>query len=185
MVFKRKQIVVLSLIIMIVIAGFLQYSYNNAASSGDKETGNPGEAVYVGNNDVNSEGEGKQTTSTASKSANDYFTQTRLNKEIMNERNTERLRLITEDENASPEVKTQAYNQMMKIIEMAEKESRIEALIKEKGFEDIIVLFGEENNVDVIVKIPYLTSADVAQIADIVTRQTNIPLTGVNVSNIY
>jgi len=103
----------------------------------------------------------------------------------MNERNTERLRLITEDENASPEVKTQAYNQMMKIIEMAEKESRIEALIKEKGFEDIIVLFGEENNVDVIVKIPYLTSADVAQIADIVTRQTNIPLTGVNVSNIY
>jgi len=35
MVLKRKQIVVLSLILMIVVAGYLQYSYNNSGSSGN------------------------------------------------------------------------------------------------------------------------------------------------------
>ena len=33
MVFKRKQIVVLSLVLMIVVAGYLQYSYNKNGES--------------------------------------------------------------------------------------------------------------------------------------------------------
>jgi len=60
MVLKRKQIVVLSLILMIVVAGYLQYSYNNSGSSGndsddisvsqfDEETESLGEAWYVDN----------------------------------------------------------------------------------------------------------------------------------------
>jgi len=63
MVLKRKQIVVLSLILMIVVAGYLQYSYNNSGSSGndsddisvsqfDEETESLGEAWYVDNTTI-------------------------------------------------------------------------------------------------------------------------------------
>ena len=48
MVFKRKQIVILALILMIVVAGYLQYSYRQGSTSANTE-GKLGEAVYVDN----------------------------------------------------------------------------------------------------------------------------------------
>ena len=58
----------------------------------------------------------------------------------------------------------------MQIIENSEKEMRIETLIKEKGYKDVVVLFGSDGSVDVVVKAPSLTSVQVAQIADIASR---------------
>ncbi len=50
MVFKRKQIVVLSLVLMIVVAGYLQYSYKKSSISvNSKDNEKLGEAVYVEN----------------------------------------------------------------------------------------------------------------------------------------
>lgn len=48
MVFKRKQIVVLSLVLMLVVAGYLQYSYKKGSTSvNNSDNSRLGEAVYV------------------------------------------------------------------------------------------------------------------------------------------
>jgi stage III sporulation protein AH len=47
-VYKKKQIVILSLVLMIIVAGYLQYTYKKSSSSSvDKDNGRLGEAVYV------------------------------------------------------------------------------------------------------------------------------------------
>ena len=48
-VFKRKQIVVLALALMIVITGYLQYSYNRSSLANKDENKGSSEAVYVDN----------------------------------------------------------------------------------------------------------------------------------------
>lgn len=162
MVLKRKQIVVLSLILMIVVAGYLQYSYNNSGSSGndsddisvsqfDEETESLGEAWYVDNTtdlqagnkeekkDEKSENsdkkENKQDNKAlqASKEANEFFAQAKMDKDVRRAKDKEELEKITNDANATEEQRTQAYERMLKLLENSDKEMRIEALIKTKG----------------------------------------------------
>lgn len=190
MVFKRKQIVVLSLIVMIVVAGYLQYTYKqtSVAVNEDKERGKLGEAVYVTGENISEEGKDKdenesKTDVNASREANDFFAQAKLDKEITRSKNTDVLKSISEDPNASKETRESAYSQMMQIISKAEKEMKIESLLKEKGFKDAVVFFGEDDSIDVVVKAPNLSSAQVVQIADVVCRQGSIEITKVHVKN--
>lgn len=192
MVFKRKQVVVLSLVLMIVVAGYLQYSYKKSSVAGNNgnENGKLGEAVYVTeegldvtdsemtNNNIGSIG--KEIT--ASQEANDYFAQAKLDKEITRSKNTDVLDSITKDANASTVTRELAYSQKIEITNIAENEMKIESLLKERGFSDAIVFFGE-NSVDVIVKAPSLTEALVAQISEIVSRQANVDYTQITVKN--
>ncbi|HHV60448.1 MAG TPA: SpoIIIAH-like family protein [Clostridiaceae bacterium] len=191
MVFKRKQVVVLSLVIMILVAGYLQYSYKKSseAINDEKENGRLGEAVYVSDEGYISMGDGEDTQGnnlntniTASQEANNYFAQARLEREITRSKNTDVLNSIAQDASASQETRDNAYLQMIKMVDMAECEMKIESLLEERGFADAIVFFGD-NNVDVIVKAPSLTEAQVAQISEIVRRQADVDYTQITVRN--
>lgn len=220
-VFKRRQVVVLALILMIVVAGYLQYSYRKSSITvSGKDSGKIGEAVYVENNDEtsllnqkdkntgkdtntgkdgvkdnkdikdnkdNKSKDGKTTSKavSASKQANDFFAQAKLDKEITRSKDTDALKAITEDDNATKEAKAKAYDQMVKIIGNNEKEMRMEALIKGKGIEEAVVLFGDDGSLDVVVKAPSLTPALTTQIADIVSRQANVPMDKITVRNVF
>lgn len=195
MVFKRKQIVILSLVLMIVVAGYLQYSYKKSSISvNGKETGKLGDAVYVDSQDSNTQsqkdavdnkGTKTSTAATASKQASDFFAQAKLDREITTGKDRDALKTITDDKNASKEVRAKAYDQMMKIVGNSEKQVRIETLIKEKGFNDVVALFGDDNSIDIVVKTPSLTSVQTAQIADVVSRQANVPITNVHIKNMF
>ncbi|HOQ38031.1 MAG TPA: SpoIIIAH-like family protein [Acetivibrio sp.] len=211
MVFKRKQIVVLSLVLMIVVAGYLQYSYNNngesVSNSGDLpivgvedyETERLGEALYVDNtlledNEEKKDGDKKEDKKDnkkddkksenkalqASKEANDFFAQAKMDKDLTRAKDKETLEQIANDVNATEEQRAQAYEKMLSLIENSDKEMRIETLIKNKGFNDVVVLFGENGTIDIVVKAPSISSVDVAQISEIASRQS-----GVDISNIY
>ncbi|NSW91351.1 MAG: SpoIIIAH-like family protein [Firmicutes bacterium] len=194
-ILKRRQIVILTLVLMIVIAGYIQYSYKKSGySENDEETGRLGEAVYVDTQELESakgdnqetnkdESEEKGKIVTASKEAEDYFAQTKLEKEITRSRDADSFRSIAEDEKASAEVKEQAYNKMMALIDVSDKEMRIEALIKKQGFDDVIALFADDGSVDIIVKAPTLTASQVAQITDIVSRQANVDIDKIIIKN--
>lgn len=195
MVFKRKQIVVLSLVLMIIVAGYLQYSYRNSSSSAEvKETGRLGEAVYVDGKEVgvdeesgeivleHTETENESMTLTQSE---DYFAQSKLDREIAVSKNVDTLKTITVDENAMEEVKTQAYEKLMKIVEDSEIEMKIEALLKEKDFEDALCMIGEDGSIDIILKSPSLDSSQVAQVVNIVTRHADVNTDQLHISNKY
>lgn len=205
-VFKRKQIVILSLIMLILVAGYLQYSYKRSSIPTDtQDVGkNTGDSVFVDNSKTTDNTQStskiqstKDTTNnkdkssdnsvkdTASRKANDYFAQTKLDLETQRSKDMETLKSITEDTNADTQSKKSAYEKIMKLTELSEKETKMAALIKQKEFSDVIVIANEDGNVNVTVKSPTLTSSQVAKIADIVSRQMNITLNKIRVNNIY
>jgi len=193
-VFKRKQIVILALVLMIVVAGYLQYSYRQGSESTDVE-GKLGEAVYVDNEIFNeglddsdfvlSEDTNDQKNITASKIADDYFIQARMNKEQSRSKSTEALKKISEDVNASEEIRNEAQAKMIALAEISEKEMRIETLINKMGFEDTFILFADDGSVDIVVKTPSLTTSQTAQITDIVTRQGGVEVEDIHIKPMF
>ncbi len=194
MVFKRKQIVILALVLVIVIAGYLQYSYRQGSTSTDVE-GRLGEAVYVDNEIYNEGLEGSefslaeetngQNNITASKIANNYFVQARMDKEQSRSKSNESLKAITEDANASEEIITEAHEKMIMLTENSEKEMRIETLINKMGFEDTFILFADDGSVDIVVKTPSLSRSQAAQITDIVIRQGNAQVEDIHIKPLF
>ncbi|MCX8129024.1 MAG: SpoIIIAH-like family protein [Clostridia bacterium] len=192
-VFKRKQIVILSLVLMIVVAGYLNYSYKQSSiSTSDKDDGKVGEAIYVDNDKgvleekKDDKNDGKSSNvAKASKYAEDFFAQAKLDREMTRSKDTDALKEITEDQNASKESKNKAHDQMIKILANSEKEMKIEQIIKGKGFNDSIVLFGDDNSIDIYVKAPSLSAAQIASIADGASRQAKIPMHKIVVKNIF
>lgn len=194
MVFKRKQIVILALILMIVVAGYLQYSYRQGSTSADMD-GKLGEAVYVDNEIDNkglagieldtAENVTAQKNVSASKMANDYFVQAKMDKEQSRSKSGESLKAITEDINASKETKAEAYDKLMAITSNADKEMRIETLINKMGFAESFVVFADNGSIDVVVKTPSLSTSQTAQITDIVTRQADVDVDDIHVRTLF
>ena len=61
-----------------------------------------------------------------------------------------------------------------------ESESNIETLLKAKGFEKAVAVISD-TGISVVVKADGLTSAQTLQIQDIVTSETNIPLSNIKI----
>lgn len=78
--------------------------------------------------------------------------------------------VIEESKDGSAE-KNNATQQKLKIIDYMNKEKVIENLIRNKGFEDALVLM-TDNSVNVTVNKQEVTQSDVAKICDIVMRET-------------
>ena len=195
-VFKRKQIVVLALVLMIVVAGYLQYTYKQGSTSAGKDNGKLGEAVYVDNQlDSGVIEQADQSSNigkveankdvNASKLANDFFAQAKIDKEMSRSKSNDSLKAITEDANASEQTRAEAYGKMMELVGIADKEMRIETLIKEKGFSDAVALFADDGSIDVIVKTSSLTTAQTAQIADLVSRQAKISIENIHIKKLF
>ncbi len=195
-VFKRKQIVVLALALMIVIAGYLQYSYNRSSfASRDENKGRLGEGVYVDSGDLDEEPVDGEIAGTdddddkggvpASNTGGNYFAQAKLDREITRSRNSDSYKQITEDVNVSEEVRTEAYDRMMLIIGNTEKEMRLENLIREKGFSDVMAMFGDDGSIDIIVEAKSLTQSDVAQITDLAIRHAGVEAIDLKIKNVF
>ncbi len=186
---KRKQIIVLSLVLMLVIAGYLQYSYNKSSQFSEEDSAQIGDAVYVDNQEVTDEGTAavndSEKTVTASKEANNYFAQTKMDRDVVRGKDIEIMKSITDDQSASKEAKTEAQAKMNKIVETSQKELNIENLIKGKGFSDVVAFFGDDGSVDVVVKAPAISKQQTAQIVDIVTRQANVPLEKIVIKKMF
>jgi stage III sporulation protein AH len=174
---KRKQIVVLSLVLMLVIAGYLQYSYNKSSLLSEEDSAQVGDAVYVDNQDVSKSDNAasEQKTVTASKEVTNYFAQAKLDRDSVRDKDLETIKNITDDQTASKDAKAKAQEKMLKIVDISQKEAKIETLIKGKGFNDAIALFSDNGGIDVIVKAPAISKADTAKIVDIVVRQGDVP----------
>ncbi len=194
MVFKRKQIVILALVLMIVVAGYLQYSYRQGSTSANTD-GTLGEAVYVDNEIANeglegtgqdvAENENTQLNVTASKMANDYFVQAKMDREQSRSENAESLKAIVDDGNSNDEIKAEAQGKIITLTENADKEMRIETLINKMGFDDTFVLFADNGSVDIVIKTPSLTTSQTAQITDIVTRQGDVDVGDIHIRTLF
>lgn len=114
--------------------------------------------------------------------SDNYFTQSRLDRDTMYSQTLDTYQKIINNENISEDQKSIAQEEISKINKEKNSIMIAENLIKVKGFEDLIIFVNGEN-VSIIVKADKLEEKDIAQIQNIITRELGASAENINISN--
>ena len=82
----------------------------------------------------------------------------------------------------SAEQKAIAQNEIIKINNQKNAIMIMENLITTKGFKDVVIFINQES-VNVVVKADKLNTEDVAKIQNIVSRETNTEISNIHITN--
>ena len=129
-----------------------------------------------------------ETTSTSESSNNtststtEYFTELKLDRDNIYSQKLEAYQQIVDSTAISSEQKAIAIQEIEKITDEQNSISVAEELIKLKGFENVVI-YANDNAVTVIVRSANLSSDQVAQIQNIVTRQLDVSVSNISISN--
>lgn len=195
----KNQIIIYVIALLLVTAGYLNYKDRNVVevSTVDNQNitdENIGDAVLVSNNEEDEAesnitiissnenmdlDEDKQETNsnlnnkdTTSNSEDDYFTNSKLERDKMYSQMLEIYQKMLDNTTISEEQKSIATQEIKKINDTKNSIMICENLISTKGFEDSVI-FVNEDVVDVVIKADELNQEQVAQIQNIVTREMN------------
>ena len=238
-VIKKNQIVVFVVALMLIVAGYLNFSRDSTINiliptstlADSKEMASIGDAKLVsaniveGNNEksesngneeilednieqtnnvqsnINNIENNANTTPTTGETieteeniatnsataennygSDNYFTQSRLDRDTMYSQTLDTYQKIINNENISEDQKSIAQEEISKINKEKNSIMIAENLIKVKGFEDLIIFVNGEN-VSIIVKADKLEEKDIAQIQNIITRELGASIENINISN--
>lgn len=129
--------------------------------------------------DTTSASDSSNNTST---STTEYFTELKLDRDNIYSQKLEAYQQIVDSTAISSEQKAIAIQEIEKITDEQNSISVAEELIKLKGFEDVVI-YANDNAVTVIVRSANLSSDQVAQIQNIVTRQLDVSVSNISISN--
>ena len=194
--FKKNQIIITTLAIMIAVAGYLNYSGRIFGESGKAEATN-GELANQELLDITSE-DGAQETAGDIESQDQevadgtvegtpgeaVLTNGDVTGVVAEAKVTREQVRAKDNTNLSDEQKQDAINQMIAMTELAEKEAAVETMLASKGFSDTVVSLTAET-ADVVVNSAELTDANRAQIEDIITRKAEIAPENIVITPIY
>ena len=126
------------------------------------------------------------TTETAkeNKEVDDFFSQSKLNRQTMYSQMLETYQKILENDQISADQKGVAQTEIKNINDIKNKIMICENLIKVKGIEDVLI-FVNEPSVSVIVKIKELKKEQIAQIQNIIVRELQVDIGNIHISNKY
>ncbi|HHW70054.1 MAG TPA: SpoIIIAH-like family protein [Clostridiales bacterium] len=175
MVLKRKSFVVGVLMFLLIMTGYLNFKYNNRVLDYEDDKNivqddkKPDILVKDLPSDVDKYNEEESNIETSSTTS--FFKDFRYDRENTRKKEIEYINNIIDNPGFDENMKVEAQNQILQITNIMEKELSIEGLIKAKGFDDVIVIL-QENSVNVVVDKKELSAEEVAQILDIVKRET-------------
>lgn len=165
--FKRNQIIITALAIMIAVAGYLNYANNNIPTGLEKNTTKdkkvqkeedttvaPGDAVYTSAN------------------ISSYIADSRLAREQARAKSKEALSEIVNSTATTEEQRQEAVNKMMQLAEMSEKEAAAENLLKAQGYENVVVSVSADE-VNAVMDMTDVDDASRAKIEDAIKRATD------------
>lgn len=205
-ILKRNQIIVTVIALMLVAAGYLNFANqskeNNLiptssvadsemmAGIGDAQLVNANEALQNDQQSNIEESSKKENTVNEVINTNrdnqtqedSYFVETRLEREKMYSQMLENYQKILETSNLSSEEKKSAQEEIKKINNEKNAIMIAENLIKTKGFKDVII-FKNNGNVTGIIKSDKLEEQEISQIQNIITRELNVGVNKINISN--
>lgn len=174
--FKKNQIIITSLALMIAVAGYLNYS-GRLFGKDAAETGNDAAnqelldiSLESGEADI-TETPGEATLTSGE--ATGIVAEAKVTREQVRAKNKEILMEIIDNKNLTDAQKEDAVAQMIAMTEIAEQEAAIETLLLSKGFSEVVVNLTDAS-ADVVVNGKELTDANRAQIEDVITRKTKI-----------
>ena len=122
------------------------------------------------------------TTTNTTPQEDNYFAESRLDRDKMYSQMLENYQKILETNNLSSEEKKTAQEEIKRINNEKNAIMIAENLIKTKGFQDIVI-FVNNGNVTGVVKKDKLDEKDIAQIQNIITRELNVKANKINISN--
>lgn len=137
---------------------------------------NSGEADNTLENDIT---DNEATVQTNANETDDYFTTSKLERENMYSQRLENYQKILNNTNVSESQKKLAQEEITKIGDEQNAIMIAENLIKTKGIDDLIIFVNDEN-INVIIKGEELEKAQIAQVQNIITREL-----GANIENIH
>lgn len=201
-IFKKNQVIITALAIMIAVAGYINYSDSHLgmdrtlknsedsekASADTKEIVEEIESLDYDLTDEtalleeNEKATEKEETTEQEETpgeavltgSSNFVAQAKVNREQVRSANKETLLEIINNENLGEEQKQEAVNSMVNMTDLAEQEEAAELLLDAQGFSNVVAnLTGD--SADVIVPKEYMEDARRAQIEDIVKRKTSVP----------
>lgn len=204
--FKKNQVIIYVIALMLVAAGYLNYTTNGNTNSiiptsGTEEEldkmANIGDAQLVSSNDIvneavnntanNTENTSNNTVTTSSTTTNktnnsDYFKTSKLERDTMYSQMIETYEKVLNSDNSLETQKQSATDEIKKINDTKNSIMICENLIQTKGFENSVVFVNGES-VSVIIEASELSKEQVAQIQNIISREMNAKAENIHISN--
>ena len=150
--FKKKKFMLFVMVMLLCLTGYANYSKKNETAK------ILGKAEYV---------------STTTPVETDKTETIKLQREEARDKAKSVLEEIIKGEETTADAKSEAEKKMTAIADYIRIEADIEVMIKNKGFEDVVVTYNE-NGVVVDVFKDELLNTEIAKITEIVVSQTNL-----------
>lgn len=202
---KVKQVVLIGIAVILLGVGFANYEPSNSSNQqiaivenedmiGDVqlvssnavvENENVISSALVENENIISEVAAQNNdtvTNVESSNTDNYFETTRLERDSMYSKMLESYQKILDNENL---VETQKAIAVQEISNINNNQNAImisENLIKNKGYEDVVVLVNVDV-INVVVKSAFLSNEDIGKIQNIIEREFDVSLENVNISS--
>lgn len=206
-VLKRNQIVISVIAVMLIAAGYMNYTTNikqtldTAALTDSEKYAGLGDATLVSSSNVDEENKIEENkieenkieenkieenqVQTSVKADEDqelqYFAESRLEREKMYSQMIESYQKILQNTAISEAQREIAQNEIKKINDIKNSIMIAENLIKNKGIEDVIIFINGES-VNIIVKANDLSQEQIAQVQNIVTRELKVEIENIHIS---
>lgn len=207
MILKKNQVIISVIAIMLIAAGYMNYTANNkqtlqtAALKDSEKYGDLGDAALVSANAVfenveetgalventpeNTETVTENTvseTSVPAVSDNQYFAESKLEREKMYSQMLESYQKIINNSQISDTQKEISQKEIKKINDTKNAIMISENLLKNKGFEDLII-FVNGDSISVVIKAKELTQEQIAQVQNIIVRELKADIENIHISN--
>ena len=207
MVLKKKEIIAASLVVLIGVAGYLNWSYQDTIKVRDGEsyveTGKKlGEAQYVSSNEeveekggadknkeLTADDKNKETTPAPEKAEQtasqesagaDYFDQAKMNRENSRSKSLEILNQTAQNSSFDEEIRKKAGDKIISVASDVQKENEIEGVARSKGYSEICV-YVDDGTANVVVRKEGFGDADALKLTELVTDQLKISAQNVKI----
>lgn len=183
-VFKKNQIIITALAVMIAVAGYINYSDMKLTAKNPAKDDKSKSAAATQEQGILEDIESLDTDLTEETvsgtpgeavltGASTYMAEARISREQLRAQNKEVLNGIINNSNLTEDERQQAVASMVEMTDMVEREAAAELLLEAKGFGNTVVnLTGE--TADIVVPKTKVPDEERAQIEDIIKRKTGV-----------
>ena len=197
--FKKSEIAIYAISLMLVAAGYFNYStfnqkteetYSEDVGNISEQYANVGDAVLVSNNETENIADentktttsSSETTETKTENETDYYANAKLNRDKMYAETISNYEKIINNPNASEAQKSIATQEITKINNTKNAIMISENLIGTKGFNNCVILVND-GSVNVVVNVQGgLNKENVAKLQNIVSRELKVEIDNIHIT---
>ena len=164
---SKRNIIIAAVLLLVCAAVYLNWSYNNRWGSADN-------AMVEAEDKNMAEANGTDAEASEATEVSEYFSEARLTRQESRDQALTLLQTAAQSESASQETIDSAMDAIAAMANWSMQETQVENLLIAKDFADCVV-YMSSNGVTVAVPAPVegLTEAQVAQITDTITAETD------------